>query len=435
MTTKQYSILVLSVGLALILGLRFYLMPPPKTEQERFEAQRSEFVRAYLVYKNLDGIEKDDLIRFLKSYETDAEENPLLREALALFYGLKGENEQAQQLMEQAQTPNNFDILNYALEYAATEPKQWEERLPEDWAGAKTAALVYKRLKRETDYAAALINIRHFETNAKRYYQFFMPTQTLQLIGLGLLLSMFLSQIHWRLVGKSYFQLTPLPIPVDALFRFFGYFLLGILATSLLNFTVFKSYPSWLKQVIFTLLQSGWALYLINTQLFNMKKLDIARLMGFDNLKMRFFNLFQIVGGVAIVAACNWLSSSWTSLIGWPIDRMALGEQFKEILVSPVAGLLYMLVACIVGPIIEEIVFRGLLFRGFLAATRPWIAIFCSSLFFAVLHPIALWPIIFGKGIGLALIYYRTANIMIVIWAHALWNLTILFWYLLDATI
>ena len=73
-------------------------------------------------------------------------------------------------------------------------------------------------------------------------------------------------------------------------------------------------------------------------------------------------------------------------------------------------------------PVIEEFLFRGLLFRGLQRTMRPAFAVAGSALLFAVVHPpISVLPV-FGLGIATALVFSRTRMIWAAIATHATYN-------------
>ncbi|MDP3068820.1 MAG: glutamate-5-semialdehyde dehydrogenase [Opitutaceae bacterium] len=81
------------------------------------------------------------------------------------------------------------------------------------------------------------------------------------------------------------------------------------------------------------------------------------------------------------------------------------------------------LLAIVIAPVTEEIVFRGLILRGLLARWRPWPAIVLSSVLFGVMHlnPAQL-PVALLIGGLLGWIYVRTRSLGLCIAGHALNN-------------
>lgn len=94
---------------------------------------------------------------------------------------------------------------------------------------------------------------------------------------------------------------------------------------------------------------------------------------------------------------------------------------------GPLDWLLLFLVVAVLGPALEELLFRGLLYRSLRSLWSPLPAIFISAVFFASIHsslatllPIAL------IGMALAILYERTGSIVPGMVAHGLYNASVL---------
>lgn len=82
-----------------------------------------------------------------------------------------------------------------------------------------------------------------------------------------------------------------------------------------------------------------------------------------------------------------------------------------------------LLSALILAPIIEEIVYRGLIFKIFSKASNPAIAIVMSALFFGIAHWNPLQSsYAFLVGLVLAYSYYKTKSIWVPIFLHCSYN-------------
>ena len=82
--------------------------------------------------------------------------------------------------------------------------------------------------------------------------------------------------------------------------------------------------------------------------------------------------------------------------------------------------------ACILAPLLEDFLCRGLMLRGMLAnGKKPWKAIFWSAFLFAVMH-LNPWQSIPAFLIGLLLgwVYWRTRSLWLPIFLHCLNNVT-----------
>lgn len=89
---------------------------------------------------------------------------------------------------------------------------------------------------------------------------------------------------------------------------------------------------------------------------------------------------------------------------------------------------LALLAGGIVGPLLEEMLFRGLILRGFLDRYRPWQAIALNALLFGLLH-LNLWQFFsaFSLGLVLAWLYYRTGSLWPCFILHSMHNTSITF--------
>lgn len=87
----------------------------------------------------------------------------------------------------------------------------------------------------------------------------------------------------------------------------------------------------------------------------------------------------------------------------------------------------------VVGPLVEEVFFRGLLYGLLRKKLGVWKAVFISSALFGVAHgfgPIGLVAAL--GGVGFALVYENTGSLAPAVVAHMLGNLLPVFLVLLN---
>lgn len=79
--------------------------------------------------------------------------------------------------------------------------------------------------------------------------------------------------------------------------------------------------------------------------------------------------------------------------------------------------------AIVAAPLLEEILFRGIVLRFLIGQTSKWVALFASSMLFALLHfnldsllPIAVLGFLLGK------VYLDTGDLRTCIWMHTFFN-------------
>jgi hypothetical protein len=79
-----------------------------------------------------------------------------------------------------------------------------------------------------------------------------------------------------------------------------------------------------------------------------------------------------------------------------------------------------LLSVCVIAPVAEEAIFRGLILKDFIKHMNKWVAILLSALFFGVLH-LNIWQGIsaFFLGILLGWLYVESGSLKLSIFAHA----------------
>jgi uncharacterized protein len=111
-------------------------------------------------------------------------------------------------------------------------------------------------------------------------------------------------------------------------------------------------------------------------------------------------------------------------LINLMTDIIPLSDDFAE-LVAPLLDFhpaLFVTIA-LLAPLLEELIFRGVILDGFLKRYDPWKAILWSSFFFAVAH-FNPWQFVsaFALGILIGWLYWKTRSLWPGIFVHFLNN-------------
>ena len=391
---------------------------------------RSSVVRAYLLHVKIAEDPFDEKLG--PALDAFIERNPpapTVREALAVVFHLEGDKDKATVQLEALPADYPRETLRYALGVTPQEQtpaEGWEAEVEKDWLGARMRALIHERLGDDQAESIARMEMIEYLDEARVYYQIQTPRNMFSLIGLALLISLFLSDRQWRRLGKDdFFRLKPLHFPSELVLRFCLPFFLGLFIISLMVLQ-FQGLPNWLLEVGASLLYIAWGVYLLRRVVFNNEPGLMTEALGLKELNMRPFNLVQVFGGFAMVTACHYYAEMLAGLVHWPIYSINPNDTLGALSDNTVALMTYGFAACIVAPFFEEIFFRGFLLRVMLNNMRPMAALWCSALLFGVMHPFALWPLVIFKGFALGVVYYRTANLMVVIWTHAAWNLVIL---------
>ena len=153
---------------------------------------------------------------------------------------------------------------------------------------------------------------------------------------------------------------------------------------------------------------------------------------NFSSLKEDFAGIFQfnVVKYVLIIVILNiFLSYGFLYLSDWilvvfPSINDFLNLQFFHVGANNSLMVIGGLIATIfVSPISEELIFRGVLLNKLKLIVPTLFAILISSLLFASLHPFGSVISAFIFALCMAILYIRTDNIMVPIFAHFLNNL------------
>ena len=149
----------------------------------------------------------------------------------------------------------------------------------------------------------------------------------------------------------------------------------------------------------------------------------------FSDFKSDFFNMFSDIslGYVVLIVVLNvFFSYGMLYLSGFLLDNFSfvghifnLGASSKSLLggVASVIGIV------VISPISEELIFRGVIYNKLKIIVPVSFAVVISSLFFAMLHPYGSIISAFVFALCMLLIYCKTENITVVIFAHFLNNL------------
>lgn len=107
--------------------------------------------------------------------------------------------------------------------------------------------------------------------------------------------------------------------------------------------------------------------------------------------------------------------------------------QVLEISVSLGQRICFGFAAIVVAPLVEEILFRGILYRAIKQTGRPLLALLGSALFFGAIHAnlMTLIPLTV-LAVVLTLLYEKTQNLLAPIIAHSLFNAINFFMFVLS---
>ena len=136
-------------------------------------------------------------------------------------------------------------------------------------------------------------------------------------------------------------------------------------------------------------------------------------------LPVRITSLFPVViSGIALA----FFVSIAIAYIPWP---QKIIDSYKELYsLSQDNGLLTIMITLFIAPIIEEIIFRGLVFTRLCRAMPAAAAIILSSTIFGAMHGTLIWAAYgFIGGIAMTLVFMKYRSLIVSMLMHCVFNL------------
>ncbi|MFA5257390.1 MAG: CPBP family intramembrane glutamic endopeptidase [Opitutales bacterium] len=135
------------------------------------------------------------------------------------------------------------------------------------------------------------------------------------------------------------------------------------------------------------------------------------------------------------------LEAAWLGLIGQlgklgievPLDEQSAVGLFDG-RTPPLAFAAMLLLAALIAPVVEELVFRAGLYRFLKGRMRQNTAIIISAALFATLHAnVMAFPTLMFLGVALCVAYESTGNIKVPMFFHAIFNVNSIFLIVLQS--
>jgi membrane protease YdiL (CAAX protease family) len=189
--------------------------------------------------------------------------------------------------------------------------------------------------------------------------------------------------------------------------------------------------PAWQKELVEYIAMGSLELILIPAMLIAAWLFFARRLKGFGfeiktipaDFVCACLNLWAVL---PLVFGLVWLVVWIGTHLGGEQFQMQLNQGLQTILESQNLSVkaTTFIVAVLIAPVCEEILFRGLLQSAIRKlAAGPWPGIFLTSVFFAMMHPWMHWPALFTLSVCLGYSYEKNGSLFRPIFIHMLFNL------------
>lgn len=278
----------------------------------------------------------------------------------------------------------------------------------------------HKGLAREE--AQAAINLSFCEGNLRKKSKVASWIELISILGLALLIQ---NLFPWKLAKAKWLSIMvePVGVSLNQLSAFLvAFFLLYMVSQIGIGYAGTGIIPVFMGYLVAVFL--AWIL--LRLILFKDKeKLYIAS--GLKNLHMSPSVIIFAAFGFCVLVFFSHITGFLLNQILWPFQEDAATAYYSDLLNSPSGSTLFIVLTCLIAPVCEEVLFRGILLRSLANSMSKWEALLWSSLVFAVFHPLTLLPLIFVLGLSLGLVFVRTKNIMASILTHMLWNAFMIF--------
>ena len=233
------------------------------------------------------------------------------------------------------------------------------------------------------------------------------------IVGIGLLVLMLISQIYSNVINSTNdIQITDYPNIAQS-FGITGIVILGILLLSPVNFVLNKLISREASMLIYYLLAIGIPLgivYSIRMSKTNIHSFNVA-------LENKRIIPYLIICSVVLLFGI-------ASPIGGSIPMPeSIKKAFLEF--GSHKGIYAFILMVVVGPVMEELIFRGIILDGLLKNYAPLKSILISSLLFGIVH-LNPWQFVTALIIGIfsGWVYYKTRSLLASIIIHASVNLS-----------
>jgi uncharacterized protein len=179
--------------------------------------------------------------------------------------------------------------------------------------------------------------------------------------------------------------------------------------------------------VVFTLLVDGW--FVLWAWMFSLRPRRLAiSSWGLRPVGKTIFWLVPLAL-VAVFILNAGYEAVFQALAGHPTPEQSVVEMFPR---SPAGLVLFILMAVLAAPFLEEVVFRGFIFQGLASSWGTIPGMLASAALFSAIHTqLTIFVPLFILGVVLAWVFYYTRSLWTSIALHAAFNsIAVLVWAL-----
>ncbi|PIE01337.1 MAG: hypothetical protein CSA81_12195 [Acidobacteria bacterium] len=399
------------------LSLAVYFLPQTESSQELLDPgqQMDRLAIAYLIARDGDDFEFDSFQKNMNTLGKAMSSDEQVQLFLALVAFLEGEAYEVP--AEKAIDDPRWDLIGFLQDKREAVPDATGILTSQTWLDMILLREFFEKTDQKEQALDVALDLKFYEQDLRATATKASYLELISLIGLALVIQTFFQWATFKKLNWDLFKLRPIERPLKPLIQF--------LVVFFFVFTVIQQVLSMLSAGIWMSLLSylfGIALAWVLLEKLLFSRREILRLGGLSEVKMTFTTLVTAVLGFCVLVFMYRMVLFGLSLVKWPFNGDMSG--YEELMNNPVSASVMILLSCLIAPIWEEFLFRGLIFKTMAHSMTRLEALLWSSLVFALFHPTNYLPLVFTMGFCLGLIYMRSRNLLAPVVAHVLWNLT-----------
>ncbi|PIE88946.1 MAG: hypothetical protein CR997_13885 [Acidobacteria bacterium] len=399
------------------LSLAVYFLPQTESSQELLDPgqQMDRLAIAYLIARDGDDFEFDSFQKNMNTLGKAMSSDEQVQLFLALVAFLEGEAYEVP--AEKAIDDPRWDLIGFLQDKREAVPDATGILTSQTWLDMILLREFFEKTDQKEQALDVALDLKFYEQDLRSTATKASYLELISLIGLALVIQTFFQWATFKKLNWDLFKLRPIERPLKPLVQF--------LVVFFFVFTVIQQVLSMLSAGIWMSLLSylfGIALAWVLLEKLLFSRREILQLGGLSEVKMTFTTLVTAVLGFCVLVFMYRMVLFGLSLVNWPFNGDMSG--YEELMNNPVSASVMILLSCLIAPIWEEFLFRGLIFKTMAHSMTRLEALLWSSLVFALFHPTNYLPLVFTMGFCLGLIYMRSRNLLAPVVAHVLWNLT-----------
>ena len=219
------------------------------------------------------------------------------------------------------------------------------------------------------------------------------------------------------------------PVPWKMVFAMKPLFLMIVLSMAVqMVFGILKNYglleeaPSMIIQMVVSQMVIVLVICAFAYDAYKKYSWKIIELFKNNRKKAFLYGFAAYLGCYPLFFILGILTKALAKVLNFRLDLQPVVSSIKDIS-SAWQLCVYIVLFVIIAPVIEEIFFRGIIYRGCKSSMGVWPAAFLSAFLFSAIHTSFLGFLpIFGLGIAFAYIYEKAGSLCAPIFFHALYN-------------